>query len=40
MKKYPGLPLVGLFEPHFHDSLPEEARIYGIPYEWFEKNGV
>jgi acetate kinase len=40
MKKYPGLPLVGLFEPHFHDSLPEEARVYGVPYEWFEKQGV
>jgi acetate kinase len=27
MDKYPGHPLVGLFEPHFHDSLPEKARV-------------
>ena len=40
MDKYPGLPLVGLFEPHFHDSLPAEARVYGVPYEWYEKHGV
>lgn len=36
----PGKPLVGCFEPHFHTTLPEKARLYGIPYEWAEKYGL
>jgi acetate kinase len=37
---YPNLPLVGLFEPAFHTTLPDYAYIYGVPYEWYEKYGV
>lgn len=33
-------PLVGLFETHFHVNIPEEAYLYGIPYEYFEKHGI
>ena len=40
LERYPELPLVGLFEPHFHDSLPLEARVYGVPYDWYETHGV
>jgi acetate kinase len=36
----PGTPLVGVFEPGFHVSIPEYARIYGTPYDWIEKYGV
>ncbi len=36
----PDLPLVGLFEPAFHTTLPDYAYIYGVPYEWYEKYGV
>ncbi|MEJ5352537.1 MAG: acetate/propionate family kinase [Melioribacteraceae bacterium] len=34
------IPLVGLFETHFHINIPPEAYIYGIPYEYYEKHGI
>ena len=37
---YPGLPLVGLFEPAFHSTLPDYAYIYSVPYAWYENHGV
>jgi len=37
---YPDLPLIGLFEPAFHTSIPDYAYIYSVPYEWYEKHGV
>jgi len=36
----PETPLVGVFEPGFHVGIPEEARVYGTPYEWIETYGV
>ncbi|MFH1009059.1 MAG: acetate/propionate family kinase [Candidatus Latescibacterota bacterium] len=39
-KLFPGLPLVGLFEPAFHAGIPDYAYIYGVPYAWYEKYGV
>ncbi|MFZ0430364.1 MAG: acetate/propionate family kinase [Acidobacteriota bacterium] len=36
----PQTPLVGVFEPGFHVDAPEYAKVYGTPYEWFEKYGV
>ncbi len=33
-------PLLGLFETHFHVNIPEEAYLYGIPYEYYEKHGI
>lgn len=36
----PKIPLVGVFEPGFHLSIPEHRRIFGLPYEWYEKYGV
>ena len=33
-------PLVGLFETHFHENIPPEAYLYGIPYELYEKHGI
>lgn len=36
----PGIPLVGLFEPAFHITMPDYAYIYGVPYEWYERYGV
>lgn len=32
--------LVGAFETAFHMTIPKERRIYGIPYEWYEKYGI
>lgn len=36
----PELPLVGVFETAFHREMPEVAKIYGAPYEWYEKYGI
>lgn len=36
----PGKPLVGVFEPAFHKTIPDHARTYGIPYEWTEKHSI
>lgn len=36
----PGKPLVGVFEPAFHTTIPDYARTYGIPYEWSEKHSI
>jgi acetate kinase len=36
----PSVPLVGVFEPHFHVTMPEYAAIYGIPYEWTTQFGI
>ncbi len=36
----PDTPLVGVFEPGFHTTVPEYARVYGAPFEWYERYGV
>lgn len=36
----PQVPMVAVFEPGFHATMPEYASVYGVPYEWFEKHGV
>jgi acetate kinase len=33
-------PLIGLFETHFHQNIPPEAYLYGIPYEYYTKHGI
>jgi acetate kinase len=34
------IPLIGLFETHFHDKIPAEAYHYGIPYKYYEKHKI
>jgi acetate kinase len=36
----PGIPMVAVFEPGFHATMPDRAAVYGVPYEWFETHGV
>lgn len=36
-KLMPGTPMVGVFDTAFHQTMPEEAYLYGIPYEYYEK---
>ena len=36
-KVMPGVPQVGVFDTAFHQTMPEEAYLYGIPYEYYEK---
>lgn len=33
----PGTPQVAVFDTAFHQTMPPEAYIYGIPYEYYEK---
>ena len=35
-----GVPIVAVFEPGFHVTIPERASVYGVPFEWLEKYGV
>ena len=36
-KVMPGVVQVGVFDTAFHQTMPEEAFLYGIPYEYYEK---
>ena len=36
----PGVSFIGSFETAFHTTIPEYRRIYGLPYEWYEKYGI
>lgn len=36
-QELPQTPMMGLFEPAFHSSIPEEAYTYSIPREWREE---
>jgi len=33
----PGIPQVGVFDTAFHQSIPEQAFLYGLPYGFYEK---
>ena len=33
----PGVPQVAVFDTAFHQTLPKEAYLYGIPYEYYKK---
>ncbi len=39
-KAIPGVPMVGVFDTAFHQTLPEKAYMYAIPYEYYEKYGI
>lgn len=33
----PGVPMVAVFDTAFHQTMPEEAYLYAIPYSYYEK---
>ncbi|MCR4656410.1 MAG: acetate kinase [Lachnospiraceae bacterium] len=33
----PDVPMVGVFDTAFHQTMPKKAYLYGIPYEYYEK---
>ena len=39
-KLMPNVPMAGIFDTAFHQTMPEEAYLYGLPYEYYEKYGV
>ncbi len=36
----PNVPMVGVFDTAFHQTMPKKAYLYGIPYEYYEKYKV
>ena len=36
----PGVPMVGVFDTAFHQTMPPKAFLYSLPYEYYEKYGV
>lgn len=39
-KLMPGTPMVAVFDTAFHQTMPEKAYLYGLPYEYYEKYAV
>lgn len=39
-KLMPTTPMVAVFDTAFHQTMPEEAYLYGLPYEYYEKYKV
>lgn len=36
----PKVPMVGVFDTAFHQTMPKKAYLYGLPYEYYEKYKV
>ena len=36
----PDVPMVGVFDTAFHQTMPRKAFLYGLPYEYYEKYKV
>jgi len=34
------VPMVGVFEPSFHYSIPQFRRLSGLPWEWYQDLGI
>ena len=39
-KLMPGTPMVAVFDTAYHQTMPEKAYMYGLPYEYYEKYKV
>ena len=39
-KAIPGVPNVAVFDTQFHQTMPPEAYLYAIPYEYYTKYGI
>ncbi len=38
--RLPSLPMVAVFDTAFHQTMPQYAYIYGLPYELYEQHGI
>lgn len=36
----PNVPMVGVFDTAFHQTMPEKAYMFAIPYKYYEKYGI
>ncbi len=39
-KIMPNIPMVAVFDTAFHQTMPEKAYMYGLPYEYYEKHKI
>lgn len=39
-KVLPHLKGIAVFDTAFHQTMPEDSYLYGVPYEWYKKYGV
>ena len=39
-KVLPNIKGIAVFDTAFHQTMPQEAFLYGVPYEWYTKYGV
>ena len=39
-KMMPGVPQVAVFDTGFHQTMPDYAYLYALPYEYYEKYGI
>lgn len=40
MEVMPNVPMVGVFDTAFHQTMPKKAYMYGLPYEYYDKYKV
>jgi acetate kinase len=40
IKFFPDVPHVAVFDTAFHQTLPTYAYLYGLPYDWYKKEGI
>jgi acetate kinase len=40
MKYFPAVPHVAVFDTAFHQTLPTYAYMYGLPYDYYKKDGI
>ena len=40
MEIFPDLPQVAVFDTAFHQTMPEEAFLYALPYKLYKENGI
>ncbi len=36
----PNIPMIGVFETSFHQTIPLENKLYSLPYEWYQEYGI
>lgn len=39
-KHLPGVPQVAVFDTAFHQSMPQAAFMYAVPFSWYQQHGV
>jgi acetate kinase len=37
---FPKLPQVGVFDTAFHQTMPQSAYLYAVPWEWYEQHEI